>query len=88
MTLNRVKGVPPAERPRTPVSRIALPLDRVVLVAPDTPLVDLLPRLGAEGERRALVRENGAIVGLVSPTDVTRALELADLRGDADRAHL
>jgi CBS-domain-containing membrane protein len=54
-------------------------MSEVVTAAPDDRLVDLLPRLNASGDARALVVEDGRIVGLVTSADVARAVELAGL---------
>jgi CBS-domain-containing membrane protein len=40
-----------------------------------TPLPELIPRLNASPDGRALVLEEGRLVGVVSPTDVSRAIE-------------
>jgi Zn-dependent protease/CBS domain-containing protein len=44
-------------------------------VDPETPLADVMPRLAEEGLRRLLVCRDGRLVGLLSFTDVSRALE-------------
>ena len=46
----------------------------------DTPLPELIPRLNASPDGRALVLEDGRLVGVVSPTDVSRAVENGTLR--------
>jgi hypothetical protein len=45
-----------------------------------TPFSALAARLSAAPGRRALVFEGDQLVGIVSPTDVTRHLSIADLR--------
>jgi Zn-dependent protease len=81
VTLRRVKEVAPAERATTLVDRLACPPEEIPLARPDDALVDLLPRMAGCTDGRALVvDEAGRLVGLVSPTDVTRRLELGDLR--------
>jgi Zn-dependent protease/predicted transcriptional regulator len=79
VTLNRVKAVPAADRPHVAIHDVACPMDDVPVVAPDEPLADVLPRMASCADGRALVVEGGRIVGLVSPTDVLRQLELAKL---------
>lgn len=88
ITLKRVKEVPPDERSTTSVREVACPLDEVPLVSPDDPLSDLLPRMAGCSDGRALVVEDGRIVGLVSPTDVMRQLDVAELRGARQAQHI
>ena len=46
-----------------------------VCIDPDTPISEVLPQLAA-GERRLLACRHGALLGLLSPTDVMRVLEV------------
>jgi CBS-domain-containing membrane protein len=87
VSLKRVKEVP-ADRWRVAVRDVACPIDDVPIVAPDDRVVDLLPRMANCADGRALVVESGRLVGIVSPTDVMRQLELADLRHPARSHHL
>jgi len=79
VTLDRIRAVDAEQRARSVVADIAAPLDEVATASPDEQLVDVLPRL-SQGERRILVIQDGFLVGLVTATDVTRTLELTDLR--------
>lgn len=83
VTLSHLRTVPPERRGMVAAGDVACPMSEVVTAAPDDRLTDLLPRLNACGEGRALVVEDDRIVGLITPTDVARALELAGLRRDA-----
>lgn len=87
MTLNRVKQVPREERGAVRVSDVACPVDEIPTASPDEPLVALLPRMTGCSDGRALVLEDGRVVGIVSPTDVARRIELTDLRSSALRDH-
>jgi Zn-dependent protease len=81
VTLNRVRAVPPAERSTTRLWQIACAPDQVPLARPGDPLVELLQRMHGCADGRAVVLDDaGRVVGVVSPSDVTRALEVADLR--------
>lgn len=80
VTLRRLKAVPVELRSATRVIDVACPIDAVTTAAPDEPLVDLLPRLAAGSDGRALVLDGERLVGIVSPSDLMRAIELADLR--------
>jgi Zn-dependent protease/CBS domain-containing protein len=86
VTLNRLRSVPAERRDHTPVMDVACPIDEVVRARPDDRLVDLLARLGGCADGRALVfdddrSEDGTeqLAGIVTPTDVTRQIELAGL---------
>jgi Zn-dependent protease/CBS domain-containing protein len=81
VTLRRLRGAPPERRAATRVGEVACPREDLVTVSPDEPLADLLGRVSAGEDRRALVLEGGQLVGIVSPADITRALAAADRRG-------
>jgi Zn-dependent protease len=80
VTLRRVKRVPPDRRSTTMLRDIACPVDQVPSAAPEEPLLDLLPRLEGSPDGRALVFDGGHLVGVVSPSDVSRAVQHAALR--------
>jgi Zn-dependent protease/predicted transcriptional regulator len=80
VTLNRIKQVPAERRRQVQVAEVACPLSELPIARRDDSLADLLPRLGACADGRAIVVEDGRLVGIVTPTDVARQLELADLR--------
>lgn len=80
-TMTRLKSVPPAARSTTRVRDVACPLSEVPTAHPDDTLVDLLPRMSGCSEGRALVLSGDRLLGIVSPADVNRALQLASLRG-------
>jgi CBS-domain-containing membrane protein len=75
VTINRIREVPPGERDRTTLADIACPLADVATAAPDDSVADLLPRLTACADRRALVFSGGRLAGIVSPSDVARMLD-------------
>ncbi|MGW7543187.1 site-2 protease family protein [Streptomyces sp. NPDC054770] len=74
LTVRRVEAVPPQARAHTTARDAMLPLGDVVTVAPDEPVLDLLPRLQESPVRRALVLDQGRLVGILTVADVTRAL--------------
>jgi len=80
VTLGRLRTVPAEQRATTRAADVACPMSEVVTAGPDDRLVDLLPRLNASGDARALVLQDGRIVGLVTAADVARAVDLARLR--------
>jgi Zn-dependent protease len=76
VTLDALRRVPPERRAVLRVGQIALPLERVVTVAPDAPAVEVASRLAATRQGLALVLDEGRLVGVVSPTDLSRAIAL------------
>ncbi|EHR60255.1 site-2 protease family protein [Saccharomonospora cyanea] len=82
VTLNRLRSVPVDERGTTSVRSIECPVDDVPKATPDTPLTELLPSLGETPDGRALVFDGDRLVGIVTPTDVSRAVTLRGLVGD------
>jgi len=82
VTLNRVRSTPSGERARLRLADIACPPDQVPTAHPDDPLTDLLPRMaGCTDGRAVVVGAGGQVVGVVSPSDISRAMQASDLRG-------
>jgi CBS domain-containing protein len=79
VTLNRLRDLAPERRAVARLAEVACPAGEVAVAAPDERLVALLPRLGEAGDGRAVVVDGGRVVGVVSPSDVARALALSDL---------
>ena len=75
VTVQRVNQVPAGERGQTTLRDVACPLSEVARATPDEPVSDVLPRLNECSERRALVFDDGHLAGIVSPADISRALE-------------
>jgi CBS domain-containing protein len=75
VTANRVKSVPPEERASTRLADIACPPEEVPSVAPEVPLSALLGRMDGCADGRALVWHGGYLVGIVTPTDIRRAVQ-------------
>ncbi|BBZ44790.1 site-2 protease family protein [Mycobacterium parmense] len=77
VTLTQLRGVAPARRAATRVGDIALPMQAVPTAAPQEPLTRLLERMAPAGSPgRALVVEDGRVVGIVTPTDVARLVDV------------
>jgi Zn-dependent protease/predicted transcriptional regulator len=75
VTLRRINQVPAGERGQTTLRDVACPLSEVARAAPDEPVASVLPRLNACSEGRALVFADGQLAGIVSPSDMSRALQ-------------
>ena len=80
-TLNRVRAVPREQWPRLTLADIACRPEDVPITSPDEPLVQLLSRMGGCADGRAVVVDpDDRVVGIVSPSDVSRAAQVGDLR--------
>jgi Zn-dependent protease/CBS domain-containing protein len=75
VTFNRIKQVPADRREATVLADVACPLSEVATASPDDSVADLIPRLTACADQRALVFSNGNLVGIVSPSDIARMLD-------------
>ncbi|MER7541923.1 site-2 protease family protein [Spirillospora sp. NPDC127506] len=82
VTLNRIRSTAPEERSVLRLADIACPPDQVPTAHPDDLLTDLLPRMAGCTDGRAVVLgDGGQVVGLVSPSDISRTMQLSDFRG-------
>jgi Zn-dependent protease len=85
--LANIAAVPADQRDTVRLSAIAAPLDQVAITDPDELLVDLLPKLrpttrniaAARLAGNALVLHDGQTVGVVTPSDLARAMQLGKL---------
>ena len=81
VTLDRVRGVPADRRASTTLAEVACRADELVLATPGEQLNDLLPRLSECADGRALVVDDeGRLIGIVSPSDISRAVQRSTLR--------
>ena len=79
VSLGQLRLVPAPARSTTLVGDVAVPLTQVATCTPDEPVAALLPRLAGDAGRRALVFAQGRLVGILTPTDITRVLEAKQL---------
>jgi Zn-dependent protease/predicted transcriptional regulator len=75
VTVKRINQVPAGERGQTTLRDLACPLSEVARATPDSSADDLLPSLNGCADGRALVFDDGRLAGIVSPSDISRALE-------------
>ncbi|HET6643488.1 MAG TPA: site-2 protease family protein [Gaiellaceae bacterium] len=75
-----VAEIPRSEWDERSVRDCMLRLDQVPVVTAEDRLVDVLDRLGTSDLRRALVLDDGRLVGLLSITDLARAMEVGRAR--------
>ncbi|HEX6338126.1 MAG TPA: site-2 protease family protein [Jiangellaceae bacterium] len=78
VTLNRIRSLPRDRHADTTIGEIACPIDEIPIARPDELVSELLVRLGGCADGRALVMDDGRLIGIISPSDVSRA---AALRG-------
>ncbi|MGW5234412.1 site-2 protease family protein [Streptomyces nodosus] len=74
VTLEGARKMPGTEASAATVREAMVPLSGTVVVEPDSPLADLLPRMEPGAEHRVLVVERGRLVGIVSLSDVSRTV--------------
>ncbi|HET9601424.1 MAG TPA: site-2 protease family protein [Acidimicrobiales bacterium] len=74
VTLRQVRELPRRAWPTTAVGTIAAPLAQVALARPGEPVLDVVHR-GGSAAGRVLVMDGDRLVGIVSPSDVTKAVE-------------
>ena len=79
LTLARVKHVSAHLRATTRCGDVGTPLAEVVSCGPDDGLLGLLGRLGTSVDQRALVFDAAGLAGIVSPSDISRAMQQAEL---------
>ena len=75
VSFRRVAGVPRDQWGQRRVRDCMVPVDDALVVAEDAELTDVVPQLAQTEPRRALVCEEGRLVGLMSITDAARVLE-------------
>jgi Zn-dependent protease len=83
VTLRRVRQIRPAARSGLRASDAADPVTAIATCEPDDLLPEVLERVAGVrgGAGRVLVFEDGSLAGIISPTDVQRALDISPLRG-------
>jgi Zn-dependent protease len=86
-TMSRIRHVPPARRPTTRLIDTACPISDVPVGAANEPIPDLLQRMQTSPDGRALVIDStGGLVGIVSPSDIARFVQLSMLQSQVHRA--
>ncbi|MBV8293325.1 MAG: site-2 protease family protein [Mycobacterium sp.] len=76
VTLTQLRQVEPGNRPTTLIGEIAMPLSRVPTATPDEPVTALMERLASGYGNRALVVDGAPVVGIVTPSDLTRLIDV------------
>jgi Zn-dependent protease/CBS domain-containing protein len=93
LVFSSIASVPRSEWDMKRMRDVMVPLSSVPQLAEDTKAVDALTMLSSPATNRGLVVENGELAGLLSITDLARALEVrrrplraADARGEVAQA--
>jgi CBS domain-containing protein len=79
VTLSDAEGVPAVEREAYTVADVMT--TDLVTVTPDAPVTDALEKMSEHGVGRLVVMEDGELVGLISRSDVMRALDVVKTAG-------
>ena len=79
-----VRRMPPHQRSVTQLSAVMKPLEDVAVVSLDDTADQLVQLLGERTETRALVMEEGRLLGIISPSDVVRLTIAAELARKSD----
>jgi Zn-dependent protease/predicted transcriptional regulator len=86
-TMGRLRHVPANQRQNTRLKDIACPVSELTVGRPVEPVVDLLQRMQASPDGRALVLDDSdRLVGIVSPSDIARYVQLCMLQSQGRAA--
>lgn len=85
MPLRAAAAVDTQRRPFVPVSQVMTPREEVTVVDPNVPMIEALADLRG-GLGRAVVVEDGRVSGILSVSDVSRAIEVEELRPEPEPA--
>jgi Zn-dependent protease/predicted transcriptional regulator len=83
VTLDRLRAVAVAQRERTNIVDVAYPIAEVATLAPDEPAIDLIDKLAGNGAGIVPVVESDQLVGLITRTDMQRALRRPQVLSDS-----
>jgi Zn-dependent protease/predicted transcriptional regulator len=87
-TMARIRHVAGSVRATTRLADIACPLSEIPIAAPDESIVSLLQRMQASPDGRAFVIDgDGRLVGIVSPSDIARYVQLCMLQSQGRATH-
>jgi len=75
LTMAALKNVAPAARSTTLIKEIICPLDSVSTASPADPITNLLGVSEGCGEGRTLVVDGDRLVGIISPSDISRLVQ-------------
>lgn len=82
VTLQNMKEVPRDKWSTTTVARILTPLKEALVLKPDSDAAEVMMKMASQNAGRALVMENGELVGLLSRTDMMRFIQMHMVLGE------
>jgi Zn-dependent protease/predicted transcriptional regulator len=77
-TVQRIAGLPRESWRTAPIGAVTAASAEIVLCRPDDPLADVAARIENAPDRRAVVTEGERVVGILTPSDVSRAINQGD----------
>jgi Zn-dependent protease len=81
VSLHHMKEVPREKWPHTSVVSVMTPLKECIVIEPQADAAEIMMKMAAGGEGRALVMENGRLVGILSRTDMMRFMQMHMILG-------
>lgn len=75
VTLGQIKAIPRQEWAGKVTADVMTPMERVVVVDPETPMIDVIRKMQRAEVRRALVARDWELMGIISNTDLARWIE-------------
>lgn len=79
VTLSQVKPVDRDTWPVTRVAEVMTPLEETVVVSPETPMTEVIQRIGESSSHRVMVAQDGRLEGIISSHDVAVWMDRARL---------
>jgi len=80
ITLERVKRIPREEWPRRTVAEAMAPATNGMIVSPEEEMETVLDRLSASDTGRVLVSRGGALLGIITRSDLSRWMERIQMK--------
>jgi CBS domain-containing protein len=80
LALEDLRRRPLASGGSTQLRAIARPIGQVPIASPGEALIDVVQRMDDPQRAYALVLDDGQLVGIISPADIRRAMDLASAR--------
>jgi Zn-dependent protease/CBS domain-containing protein len=88
LTFAALKKVAPEDRATTLIKDITCPLDTVATASPADPVTDVLGASDGCSEGRTLVIDGGRLVGIISPSDISRIVQVSMSRGSQEQVRM
>jgi len=82
VTLQDMKKIPQEKWEQTTVSHIHTPLKDIMVLNPGSDAADVMMKMATQNLGRALVMDNGDLVGLLSRTDMMRFIQMHMVLGE------